>query len=793
MSLGSWRDRAKQSLPVLLALGASWLFLASVSISYPIKNWLLWHMAGAWILAGLWVVGLVGSADFFVRRAMRGSLHQRERLVFSLAVGLLGFFLVVFVSGLLHLYGRAFFVVTLLALVAGAGLGNFKYVIRVARLMRDLRGRAKRARTHSTALLVFGVVGFLLVYYKAFSLEHASYDARWYHFPIAEQYVSQGGVARFPEGWYLGAFPHLASYLFAWALMSPLGDVADKVQLASHMELATFGAILFSIPALTRHILRGRRLPEAWTAFFLFPAIFVHDGNLTLGADHFAALWTVPIVLAMFRLWPRGELKYAVLFALVASGSANTKYSAVSAWLPASVAVAGRLAWLAVAPRQPARQRWGALRTLAIVLGLSLLLTTPHWLKNLLWYGDPLYPVLHRWAPVHPWYAEARAPFENFFRRGCGVPIRAAEFTVAGILAAAQALFSFSFIPHDWVEFHGAVPIFGSLFTLLIPIVVFVPRPGRIAGIYLLLHASLLVWLYTQPEDRYLQQVLPAMAAVVAAVLQRAWQLGRVARAALVVLVGAQIAWGLDTPFIPSDNMVAEGSELRASEALASSGYRRDEEARRRPLEPYLTISRFVPSTGKVLTHEVQTSMGLGRAVANDVPTDQAFFGYSRYRNARDVYDALRSVGVTHVVWRHEISQGRDSIAGDLTFFWFVANFGMQLQHFAWLDLVELPTTPPIPVAVPDSVAFLGCGADLRDGLYRLGDLATSPFDEHPVHPQPYRVFDEKAPLRAAGFLVKDSRCHPSGPADDPDFRLLARRGGYVLLGRGVDSRTMSR
>jgi hypothetical protein len=785
MSFGLLRGRAKQSLAPLLALGAACGFLASVSVSYPIQSWLLWHIAAAWVLAGLWLVGLVGSADFFMRRAMRGSLQMRERLVFSLAAGLLGFFLVLFVAGVLHLYGRVLFVVTLSALVAGAGFGNFKYVTRVVRLTRALRGKARRARSHSTALLVFGVVGFLLVYCKAFSLEHASYDSRWYHFPIAEHYVALGGVAPFPEGWYLGAFPHLASYFFAWALMSPVGEMADKVQLASHMELATFAGILFSIPALARRLLRGTRLPEAWTAFFLFPAIFVHDGNLTLGADHFAALWTVPIVLAMFRVWPRGELKYAVLFAIVASGSANTKYSAASVWLPASVAVAGRLAWLTVAPRQPARQRRDVLRSLGIVCGLSLLLTAPHWLMNLLWYGDPLYPVLHRWFPAHPWYAEARAPFENFFRRGCGVPIRAAEFTVAGVLAALGALFSFSFVPHDWVEFHGAVPIFGSLFTLLIPLVLFLPRPGRIAGLYFLIHASLLVWLYMQPEDRYLQQVLPVMVAAVAAVLHGAWRLGRATRAALVVLVGAQIAWGLDAPFIPSDNMVAEGSELRASELLASSGYRHDEEARRRPLEPYLSMSPFIPPSAKVLTHEVQTSMGLGRAIANDSPADQAFFGYSRYRSARDVYDALRTVGVTHIVWRHELSQSRDSIAGDLTFFWFVANFGAKVHRFGGLDLAELPAAPPAVVAVPDSVAFLGCGDFVGDGVYRLSDLATSPFDERQIAPRPIRAMDLAALPSLAGFLVRDSRCRPGGPeAVDPAFSYLARRGTLLLFGK---------
>ena len=40
-----------------------------------------------------------------------------------------------------------------------------------------------------------------------------------------------------------------------------------------------------------------------WIAMFLFPGIFLYDSNLHAGADHIAALFCIPLVLALLRVW----------------------------------------------------------------------------------------------------------------------------------------------------------------------------------------------------------------------------------------------------------------------------------------------------------------------------------------------------------------------------------------------------------------------------------------------------------------------------------------------------------
>ena len=50
--------------------------------------------------------------------------------------------------------------------------------------------------------------------------------------------------------------------------LTPVQGVCAETAGAITLFLATFAGILFSIPALARRLLRGTRLPEAWTAFF---------------------------------------------------------------------------------------------------------------------------------------------------------------------------------------------------------------------------------------------------------------------------------------------------------------------------------------------------------------------------------------------------------------------------------------------------------------------------------------------------------------------------------------------
>src|SRR5690606_13941702 len=104
------------------------------------------------------------------------------------------------------------------------------------------------------------------------------------------------------------------------------------------------------------------------------------------------------------------------------------------------------------------------------------------------------------------------------------------------------------FVPSDWSTFHRDWPMFGFLFTLLVPIML-VMRQARLIMVMLWVHAGVLFWYYTFHQDRYLQTLLPWMSACIVACLVWLWKSGKVARILTSALVLLQVVWGLDAPF----------------------------------------------------------------------------------------------------------------------------------------------------------------------------------------------------------------------------------------------------
>src|SRR5262249_14820609 len=156
----------------------------------------------------------------------------------SFALGVFAFFLTSFAFGLLHLYGTPFFFMAPAMLLAAGSPAASKTWERLRRHTRALDLRL-RIGLLEAAVLLFRLLSFLLVWIPTLSPHNASIDARWYHLPIAEHYVAQGGIGPFSEGWIAGAGPQLSSLLYAWAFSMP-GSVFDRVVTAAQLEVAIF-------------------------------------------------------------------------------------------------------------------------------------------------------------------------------------------------------------------------------------------------------------------------------------------------------------------------------------------------------------------------------------------------------------------------------------------------------------------------------------------------------------------------------------------------------------------------
>ena len=202
-----------------------------------------------------------------------------------------------------------------------------------------------------------------------------------------------------------------------------------------------------------------------------------------------------------------------------------------------------------------------------------------------------------------------------------------AERSWAGVLSTLKALATFSFVPNDWPAFHRDVPVFGSLFTLSVPCLLFLRRSWRIVAIYAAAHLAVLIWYWMFHQDRYLQAFVPWMAAGIAATATRVWQSGFLPRVGVACLAAAQLVWGADVPFIPGHVMVG-GTPLNTSIQLLSTGYRGKLAERFDEFGDVGRVRKLAPAGSRLLLHEEHVYLGVGIPTVSDWTSWQAGLSY---------------------------------------------------------------------------------------------------------------------------------------------------------------------
>lgn len=772
------------------------LFLFTVNKHYAIKDWLAARYGISWAATVMLNAGCLVAGHGLMRAILGRVLPVREQLVLAFPVGLLIYFWITFAAGLLGWLGTAYFFAIPFVLLALGARPSLRYGRRLTRHLRYGRTKNQEPRSPVTWLAVsFGAVCLAMVYFSILSPLNASWDSRWYHLPLAEMYATTGRIFRFAEGWVLGTYPQLPSLLYAWGFMLPKAQLFDRVALCAHLEFSVFVWTVFAVPVLARRVLpkqlRGRlRLRGSWAAMFLFPGLFLYDSSLNLGADHIATLWAVPIYLTLLLAWPKLAVRECCLLALMISGALLSKYTSIMNAAPAIFAVIGRATWLLARNiRRPAQIPWrGPIATL--VLGLAL--TSAHWAKNWVWYGDPLYPQLMNHLKLRPWIAEAALPYNT----DIAVSWHAGR-DLAGLLESAKIMFTFAFVHHDWPDLHGTMPIFGLLFTLSLFVLPMLAKAPRLWGLYAFGHLAVAIWTQISWQDRYLQCLVPWMAASVAAVLAQLWQLplvlrvpqlaAQASRVLVTLLVALQVVWGADVYFYTVHRMM-RATPSKVSIDLLNTGRTGRVKDRDEIFQPYQKIGLDLPDGSVLLAHGTRQSLGLKHRRVVDSPGTQGAILYSKHKSPRDVYNQLKHLGVTHLMWDAN-SESNDTIASDFVFFDFAMRHTEGLKHYGSLRVARMPVKPPTATPFGQTVAYLSCQGRYEPGLYKLSDL-TVPVFVPPFSPKRIKDFVEgdgaadKLIKRADSLVLQPDCKRGSSTKLLSDFLVVARRGSSNLYVR---------
>jgi len=488
------------------------------------------------------------------------------------------------------------------------------------------------------------------------------------------------------------------------------------------------------------------------------------------------------------RCWRELSLRNAGVFAAMLAGAMNTKYSAV-AICAGPLAVFGLRVLISCWPRKQGARRvwsWQPLAAAGCALAIGLMLTSPHWAKNWVWYGDPVYPILQHKLTLRPWSGEATRQFAALQSAAWRAP-----HTLVGLQESLKVLFTFSFVPHDWAAMHGSVPVFGSLFTMTLPLLLFVRR-ARVWGLYAAGHLCVFVWFWVQHEDRYLQGLMPLMATAVAALAVHLWrQRGQMARLGVAALFAFQVIWGADVYFIPGHLMLG-GSPLKVLVDHLNSGYRKDYTQRVNAFSSFTDIRKQLSKGDVLLVHESHQQLGLGVRTLQDWVGFQGGLYYIDLRSPAAFAARMREYGATHVMWRRT-SQQWNNVADELVFYDFISRRTSGAVSVSGFTISKLPAEVDEQRPFGDVVAFYGCrnldGNPYDPGLYHLRSLNFLPLEkrEPSAMPAPFEPSSSKAISDAhferADFIVINPACHtPLSATQRKELIAIGSRGPLEYL-----------
>jgi hypothetical protein len=350
--------------------------------------------------------------------------------------------------------------------------------------------------------------------------------------------------------------------------------------------------------------------------------------------------------------------------------------------------------------------------------------TSAHWLKNIVFYGDPLYPLLHSVMPSHPFHEGAA----ELLKREYPHPL----FSTHGPLSlrlreALKAVFTHSFVANDFPQFHGARPVFGSLFTLLLPVLVFARAPRRLwwlAGGTLI---GVFVWHWTSHADRFLQALVPWMAAAAAACMVLAWRELRWGRVALAALVLFQVVEGGDVYFIRMHGMIGD-SPLRSVVEHLSAGHAGRYPERFRIWGGLPDVGKTLPRGSRVLMHDYGEQLGLGVPGIMDHPGWQGGVEYLELDSPARTVALWRKLGATHLVWHAQRApMSHEDWAREAVYARTAHLFGTGIQMIGGWEVTKLSSASALAVsasAQPTRIAWLGCGGDPGPGIFSPRGLA---------------------------------------------------------------------
>ncbi len=427
-----------------------------------------------------------------LRRLSLSDLTTAERDLFAPAIGLGALAYVLLALALLGVLHQTVILILLLglSLVLAADLGQLAR--ESAGIVRSLPARWRQADgLQRISALLMGAIGLL-------ALAHAlsppwDYDGLMYHLVGPRLFLDAGHLYPVPDNWYVNA-PFTMEMVFFLG-MAFGDDIFPKL-----IHFSTGILLVLAAYAAGRRWIGGRGGWLSAVVLLGVPAFPIWAAFAYIDAGW--SLFEFLAILAVFAWWSSGTKDWLVLGGLMAGLAMGSKYLGL---------IGFGLTGLFVAVVSLRQGGWHRLRRAAAAFGIpAALVACPWYLKNLLWFGNPVFPFYFG----APGWSETRLALYHNYLESFGEGTRLIDILL---------------LPWNIYAHHasfGAVMNRIDLPGLLFPILLaypFIRKERRLTAFLWIALARLCIWLLGSQQIRFLLPIYPGLA-VGAAHVAETWK-----------------------------------------------------------------------------------------------------------------------------------------------------------------------------------------------------------------------------------------------------------------------------
>lgn len=422
-----------------------------------------------------------------IMRWLRLPLAGLELTVFSLPLGFGVIAYGVLALGLLGLLQ----VWALIAWLLAVGVLGWR---EIATLIRDmptwLNSRrvawSRTARWQKLLLIIF-VVLLILTLFQALTPPW-DYDSLLYHLQGPRLFLQAGRIQNLPENW-LTSYPFTVQMLFLLGLRFGSDSFAKVINLI-------YGVLL----CLMTYALARRYLDQTHAFVAVAVLIGIPIGPIWGSLAYVDMAWATYVLVGIYAimLWRDDrQRRWLILVGLGLGWAAGTKYFALG-----TAGIIGLwVMWNDV------RRGWKVLLPDALTYGLTVgLIAAPWYVKNWIWTGSPLYPIV--FAGTDRIAQQARL-----------------WTSYMGDYGAGRALVDYLLLPlnlyarfYRFGTFLGNIEIPSPLYLLLV-LYPFTPRPKVLNGLVGVAGLSFVLWAFSTQQTRFLLPLFPLLSILVSVVL----------------------------------------------------------------------------------------------------------------------------------------------------------------------------------------------------------------------------------------------------------------------------------